>query len=367
MKDRDIPNRNHRKSKNHTSHNSATESEFCVHQAIQAVLKQQGYSKPTEIQKLCIQPLIEGRDLIGIAQTGTGKTGAFLIPLIERFWNEPPNDQVLIVLPTRELALQVEKELQTLSDGLRIRSACFVGGTNINTDLKKMQRSHHVVIATPGRLLDLNQRGAIELAKFSTLILDEFDRLLDMGFKRDIQKIVSEMKGRQHTALFSATEEKSQKALIRSIVKNPVRVEVKPAGTKATMVSEEFVKIDEPGKKFKKLLEILNDQNVVKTLVFAETKRGVSRLSRRLNREGLKAVEIHGDRSQNQRIKALSQFKSGSAKILVATDVAARGIHVDDISHVVNYQEPNNPDSYIHRIGRTGRAGKSGTAYTFVS
>ncbi len=329
-------------------------------------LVKKGFERPTEIQDRTLEPLMKGRDLLGIAQTGTGKTGAFLIPIIEHLLHHPKKEYGLIIVPTRELALQVNDEFRSMTKGLKLYSACFIGGTNINKDLQTLRRSSHLIIGTPGRLLDLNARRALDFRPFKTLVLDEFDRMLDMGFARDMEKIIGLMQQRQQTMLFSATLDKSQQGMIDEILHQPVTVKVSSGEASADQVDQDIVRIKEGDNKFKILLDLLQQEEYSKVIVFDETKHRVNRLCGKLNKAGIKAEQIQGNKSQNARQKALNAFKKGQATVLVATDVAARGIDVDDVTHVINYQMPMTYDSYIHRIGRTGRAGKVGQALTFV-
>ncbi len=330
-------------------------------------LESKGYKKPTEIQDRTLETLLTGRDLLGIAQTGTGKTGAFLVPIIEQLLHKRVNPYALVVVPTRELALQVEEEFRSMTKGLGLYSACFIGGTNINNNLRALQRNSHVVIATPGRLLDLTDRKAINLGKFKTLVLDEFDRMLDMGFIRDVKRILEAMQQRTQTMLFSATLDKSQQSMINSILKDPVTVKVSTGDSSGDAIDQEVIRLKPGEDKFKVLHGMLSDNEFSKVLLFEETKHRVSRLCMKLNKSGIQAEQIHGNKSQNARQNALKAFKQGRVQVLVATDVAARGLDVSDVSHVINYQVPQTHDSYIHRIGRTGRAGKIGKAYTFVA
>lgn len=341
-------------------------SELPINDKLKQALADKGYERPTEIQDRTIETLLEGRDILGIAQTGTGKTAAFLIPIIEHLLHKKTSSYALIVVPTRELALQVEDEFKGMSKGLGLFSACFIGGTNINSDLKALRRNTHVVIATPGRLLDLTDRRAIDLGNFKTLVLDEFDRMLDMGFIRDVNRILDGMKQRKHTMLFSATLDKSQQSMINSILRNPVTVKVNAGNSSADGIEQEVISVKQGEDKFKLLQAMLSSSEFTKVLLFEETKHRVSRLCMKLNNAGIKAEQIHGNKSQNARQNALKAFKQGRVQVLVATDVASRGIDVSDVSHVINYQVPQTHDSYIHRIGRTGRAGKLGKAYTFV-
>ena len=330
-------------------------------------LSAKGYKRPTEIQDLTLETLLEGRDILGIAQTGTGKTGAFLVPIIEELLKRRTNHYALVVVPTRELALQVEEEFKSMSKGLGLFSTCLIGGTNINRDLQNLRRNSHVVIATPGRLLDLTDRRAIDLGKFRTLVLDEFDRMLDMGFIRDVNRIMEGMKQRKHTMLFSATLDKSQQNMINTILSNPVTVKVDAGNRSGDSIDQDIIRLKPGEDKFKILKNMLSGDDFDKVLLFEETKHRVSRLCLKLNKAGIPSEQIHGNKSQNARQSALKAFKQGRVRVLVATDVASRGLDISDVSHVINYQVPQTHDSYIHRIGRTGRAGKSGKAYTFVA
>ncbi len=329
-------------------------------------LHKKGFKRPTEIQDKSLEALLDGRDILGIAQTGTGKTGAFLIPIIEAFLNSKNRSQALVVVPTRELATQVEDEFRSMTKGLGLFSACFIGGTNINRDMQNLKRTNHVIIGTPGRLLDLQSRKVLDLSKFKTLVLDEFDRMLDMGFVHDVKRIIGMMKQRQQTMLFSATLDRTQEQMIASILTNPVTVKVSQGNTTGNNIDQDIIKLANGDDKFKVLLNMVADETFEKVLLFEETKHKASRLCKKLNSSGIAADQIHGNKSQNARQRALNSFKAGAIKVLVATDVAARGIDVSDVSHVINYQVPMTFDSYIHRIGRTGRAGKTGVAYTFV-
>jgi ATP-dependent RNA helicase RhlE len=341
--------------------------ELPIDSKLKQALQVKGYERPTEIQDRTLETLLEGKDLLGIAQTGTGKTGAFLIPIIEQLLHKRVNPYALVVVPTRELALQVEEEFKSMSRGLGLYSACFIGGTNINRDLQNLRRSTHVVIATPGRLLDLTDRRAIDLGKFNTLVLDEFDRMLDMGFIKDVNRILDGMKQRNHTMLFSATLDKSQQSMINNILTNHVTVKVNNGNSSADAIEQEVIKLKPGEDKFRVLQDMLTQNEFKKVLLFEETKHRVSRLCVKLNNAGIQADQIHGNKSQNARQNALKAFKQGRVQVLVATDVASRGLDVSDVSHVINYQIPQTHDSYIHRIGRTGRAGKVGKAYTFVA
>ncbi len=325
-----------------------------------------GYRKPTEIQDKTLETLLEKRDLLGIAQTGTGKTGAFLVPIIEQLLGHKQKNFALVMVPTRELATQVEEEFQSMAKGLGIYSACFIGGTNINKDISTLRRANHVIIGTPGRLLDLHNRKSLDFGKFNTLVLDEFDRMLDMGFLHDVKRIIGSMHKRKHTLLFSATLDKSQEKLIIDILHNHVTVKVSSGDATGDHIDQDIIRLKEGEDKFEILHNMLSGPEYQKVLLFEETKHKANRLCGKLNKVGITADQIHGNKSQNARQRALNSFKQGKIRVLVATDVAARGIDVSDVTHVINYQVPMTFDSYIHRIGRTGRAGKTGKAFTFV-
>lgn len=342
-------------------------SDLPINERLRACLQEKGFERPTEIQDKTIETLLEGRDLLGIAQTGTGKTGAFLIPIIDQLLRSPQKPYALIMVPTRELATQVEDEFKSMTKGLGLYSSCHIGGTNINRDLDNLRRKSHVVIGTPGRLLDLANRKALNLNAFNTLVLDEFDRMLDMGFIHDVKKLIGGMHQRQHTLLFSATLDKTQESLISGILTNPVMVKVSEGQSTGDHIEQDIVRISTGENKFDVLCGIISNAEYLKVLVFEETKHQVKKLCAQLNKAGFDSDDIHGNKSQNARQTALNAFKQGRIRVLVATDVAARGIDVSDVTHVINYQVPQTFDSYIHRIGRTGRAGKAGKALTFVS
>lgn len=341
--------------------------ELKVDERIKTNLLSKGYVHLTEIQEQAIQPILEGNDVMGIAQTGTGKTAAFLVPIINNLLGKQAGFQVLVVVPTRELAVQVEEELKSITKGLNISSACFIGGTSVGRDIARLRRPSHFIIGTPGRLIDLARQNALHFRDFKTLILDEFDRLLDMGFLRDIQHMLVAMTNRKQTVLFSATEESNQKKLIQSLLNNPVSIRVSSGNVTGDHIDQEIITVRAGEKKMDILVKMLRDKSFQKVIVFAETKRGVSTVRKNLHQAGILVDEIHGNKSQNYRLKALNDFKSGRIQGLIATDVAARGLDISAVTHVINFQPPRDFDSYIHRIGRTGRAGKGGKAYTFIN
>ncbi len=340
-------------------------SSMNLHEGLKKNILKNGFKTPTEIQDKTFEELKKGSNLIGIAATGTGKTGAFLIPILDNLLQKKPF-QTLVIVPTRELALQVQEEFNKLTIDLPAKAVCFIGGVNMDNDIRNLKKKNDVVIGTPGRLLDLAQRKLLFFDRFEVLILDEFDKMLDMGFVRDIQHIVGAMKQRKQTLLFSATKDKKQESIINEIVKNPFIVAVNTGDRSSLNVTQDIIRVKEGESKFGLLVELLKQKELEKVILFTETKHLANKVSKNLNLNGVKADQIHGNKSQNYRIHALERFKNGSIRVLVATDVAARGIDINDVTHVINYQVPKDYDTYIHRVGRTGRAGKTGTAYTFV-
>ena len=341
-------------------------NEMPIDQRLKDNLSARGFHNPTQIQHETLELLKAGNDLVGVATTGTGKTAAFLIPVIERLLSSASPFQTLVIVPTRELALQVEKEFENLTNGLNLKSVCFIGGTNVERDVKRSRKVNHLIVGTPGRLLDLVARRALRLDQISTLVLDEFDRMLDMGFVNDIQRIISLMTERKQTMMFSATLDKTQRSLIDQLLTNPKHIQVSGGTSSSDHVDQDIVRISKGENKFEILREMMTGNDFEKVLVFAETKHLVNKLTKKLNQAGVRSDQIHGNKSQHYRNNALDRFKRGKVQVLVATDVAARGIDVFNISHVINYQVPQNMESYVHRIGRTGRAGKRGKALTFV-
>lgn len=337
-----------------------------LHQNLIRNIQIKGYESMTEIQDQSFDSLMSGRDLLGIARTGTGKTASFAIPMLEKIINQSSKNQMLILTPTRELAAQVQEEIQSLSQGMRVYSISLIGGSNVDRDVQKLKRHHHIFVGTPGRVNDLLQRKALNLFQCNMLVLDEFDRMLDMGFRDEVLGIISQMKNRKQTVLLSATEDEKLYKYIQELLYKPAMVKVSSGSTASESVDQDIVRIAKEENKYEVFTQLLRSSNADKVLVFDETKRGVSKLATKMKKSGFRVDEIHGDKSQAYRNKALDKFKKGKINVLVATDVAARGIDVNDISHVINYQMPRTMDSYIHRVGRTGRAGKTGQAYTLV-
>ncbi|MDQ8197568.1 DEAD/DEAH box helicase [Pelagicoccus enzymogenes] len=336
---------------------------------IAAAVAAKGYTEPSPIQAKAIPAILEGRDVLGGAQTGTGKTAAFSLPLLQRlsesnFKNKRP--RALILAPTRELAAQVHQSILDYGHGLNLHSACFFGGVNINPQISKLRRGLDIIVATPGRLLDLCQRGEAQLGAIETLVLDEADRMLDMGFIHDIKKLLKLLPTERQNLFFSATYAKEVKKLADTILRNPVEVEVAPRNSTADQVAQEAYSIGQKNKR-SALSALIQDGDWQQVLVFTRTKHGANRLAKQLNSDGITAAAIHGNKSQGARERALEDFKTNYIRVLVATDIAARGIDIADLPHVVNFELPNVPEDYVHRIGRTGRAGKKGKAISLVS
>jgi superfamily II DNA/RNA helicase len=326
-------------------------------------LEKRGFEKPTAIQDQAILPILNGRDLVGIANTGTGKTAAFLLPLITKT-SSNRNEKVLIITPTRELAAQIQDEFKLFSENLRVYSTLCIGGASLRNQSRELSRSPQFLIGTPGRIMDLEKRKILRLNDFSVVVLDEVDRMLDMGFIHDIKHIISLLSKPRQSLFFSATMPNETKAIMQTFLQNPEMVEVKQGKTPVN-VDQDIVRM-QGRNKLDVLQELLEGQEFKKVLVFGRTKRGVNQLEKGLLQRGLKAIAIHGNKSQGQRTRALEMLKNDRVQVLLATDVASRGIDIDDVTHVINYDLPGTYDDYIHRIGRTGRLGKKGVALTFV-
>jgi ATP-dependent RNA helicase RhlE len=326
-----------------------------------------GYTEPTPIQTRAIPVVLNGQDLIGCAETGTGKTAAFLLPIIQRISEKSrPGVRVLVLAPTRELALQIQKNYVELNNVKANRSVIVIGGANIRTQISEVRRGAAVVIATPGRLLDLQERGALNLNTVEVLVLDEADRMLDMGFLPAIRRVLAMLPAKRQTLLFSATMSSNIEQLARSTMKEPKLIEVNTRGAAATMVEQTAYPVAQESKTAL-LLDLLEREKFERVLVFTRTRRGAERLSHILTARDHSANRIHADRTQPQREAALSAFRDGRTRVLVATDIAARGLDVDSVSHVINYDVPAAPEDYVHRVGRTGRAGNAGQAITIVA
>ncbi|HMO78998.1 MAG TPA: DEAD/DEAH box helicase [Candidatus Paceibacterota bacterium] len=338
--------------------------DFQIDSRLKNNISEKGYSIPTPIQDKTIPYILKGVDLVGIAQTGTGKTGAFLIPLINKVLISK-SEQIMIIVPTRELATQISDELKSFTKGLYINSVCCVGGISIGPQINSLRNFNNFIIGTPGRIKDLVNRSKIKLENFSTVVLDEADRMLDMGFINDMKFIMSKMSKNRQTLFFSATLSNEVEILIKDFLNSPIRIRVASRIT-SDHIDQDVVKIDKNSTKFDVLVNLLKQPGFDKILIFGRTKHGVENLSKKLNSLGFKTESIHGNKTQGKRQKALSMFKVDNVKILVATDVAARGLDISGVSHVINYDMPATHEDYIHRIGRTGRAGKAGKALTFI-
>jgi len=326
-----------------------------------------GYTEPTPIQREAIPLVLSGSDLIGCAETGTGKTAAFLLPIIQRMMEKPrPGTRVLIIAPTRELALQIETSYRELAPKSSPRCASIIGGMGMSGQREALRRGVGVLIATPGRLLDHIERGSLNLSQIEVLVLDEADRMLDMGFWPSIRRVLALLPTKRQTLLFSATMSAAIEKVARTTLREPKLVEVSPRGRAAGTVKQTAYTVD-AASKTAFLLDLLEREQLERVLVFTRTRRGAERLSHILTAREHKANRIHADRTQPQREAALRDFKGGQTRVLVATDIAARGIDVDSVSHVINYDVPSQPEDYVHRIGRTGRAGKQGRAITLVT
>lgn len=332
---------------------------------LQHNIAKKGYENPSVIQDQAIPHIIDGKDVIGLANTGTGKTAAFLLPVIERQTGISLAPSVLIIAPTRELAQQIDEEFRAFSQGLNLYSALIVGGVSVDRQIRDLRRRPHFIIGTPGRLKDLMNRRLIDLRNMTTLVLDEADRMLDMGFLPDIRAIVNEMPVDRQTLFFSATITPEIQALVNTFLKDPVTVSVRTSET-SEHVEQTVIEARDKTHKVELLTEMLRGKDYEKVLVFGETKFGVQRLSDHLDNSGIPSAAIHGNKNQSQRQRALKQFKDERVRVLVATDVAARGLDIPNVSHVINFDTPQNYEDYIHRIGRTGRAGASGIAHTFI-
>ena len=342
-------------------------SDFSLSAPLKSNLAKHGFTTPTPVQELAIEPALAGRDLVATAQTGTGKTLAFVLPMIHSIAKQPSHGGIraVILSPTRELAIQIHETFAKMAAGTGVRAAVVVGGLSEKTQLQNIRKGAQVLIATPGRLYDFLSRKLVDLGKVRMLVLDEADRMLDMGFLPTIKRILAVMPSDRQTLFFSATLESSVKHLVESHVRNAVRVAVGSTTKPIGQVDLHLYEVEQDLKLG--LLEKMLRQEQGSFLVFARTRRGVDRLSKKLERGGIRTAAIHGDRSQSQRNLALRGFQQGDYRVLVATDVAARGIHVEGISHVVNYDLPQVPEDFIHRVGRTGRAGARGIASTFAT
>lgn len=329
-------------------------------------VEEENYTHPTPIQAQAIPVVLKGIDLMGCAQTGTGKTAAFAIPMLQILSERQGHGvRALILTPTRELAIQIDESFKSYGRHLSLRHAVIFGGVNQHSQVQTLRRGVDVLVATPGRLLDLMGQGHVRLDKLEIFVLDEADRMLDMGFVHDVKRVIAELPSRRQTLFFSATMPTEIIRLANSILTNPVKVEVTPPSTTAQTIQQELHFVEIPEKRAK-LIELITDRQIERALVFTRTKHGANRVAKDLDKAGISAEAIHGNKSQNARQEALSNFKKGKTRMLVATDIAARGIDIDELAFVINYEVSNVAETYVHRIGRTGRAGNTGVAISLV-
>lgn len=341
-----------------------------IHEVLGRALEDVGYEQPTPIQTAAIPGLLDGRDLLGVAQTGTGKTAAFSLPLLQKLHEQggrpkPKCPRSLILAPTRELAIQIGEEIEGFARYTKLKHAVIFGGVGQNPQVKKLAAGLDILVATPGRLLDLASQRHLDLSGVETLVLDEADRLLDMGFIRDVKRIVQQTPKSRQSLLFSATMPKEVAGLAAEILRDPVQVDVSPKERTVRAITQHVVHLAMPNKQ-RALEMILHDDSCSRAIVFTRTKHAANRVAKKLVNAGISAEAIHGNKSQNARQRSLQNFKTGDAWVLVATDIAARGIDIDGVTHVVNFELPHEPESYVHRIGRTGRAGADGIAWSLV-
>lgn len=345
-------------------------SELRLIEPILKAVESEGYQKPTPIQEKAIPNILKLKDLLGCAQTGTGKTAAFAIPMLQilhmrHLKTNKKAIKALVLTPTRELAIQIQDSFNAYGKNLPVKNLVIFGGVGQQPQVDALRKGVDILVATPGRLLDLMNQGHISLSDIEIFVLDEADRMLDMGFIHDVKKIVAKLPAKRQTLFFSATMPAEIEKLANAILQEPVKVEVTPVSSTAETINQSVYFVDKPDKR-KLLKHLLDDLKIDHTLVFTRTKHGADRIARDLAKDGIKAAAIHGDKSQGARQRALTEFKERKLKVLVATDIAARGIDIDELSYVFNYDLPNIPETYVHRIGRTGRAGANGTAISFV-
>ncbi|MBU3663956.1 MAG: DEAD/DEAH box helicase [Bacteroidetes bacterium] len=348
---------------------TTTFKELNIIEPILKALHHEGYTHPTPIQAQTIPLLLQGKDVLGCAQTGTGKTASFAIPILQLLYQAGPDQgkkkiKALILTPTRELAIQIDESFGAYGKNLGLKHTVIFGGVSQHSQVDRLNRGIDILIATPGRLLDLIQQGFVHLQNIQFFVLDEADRMLDMGFVNDVKKVITKLPKRRHSLFFSATMPPVIQSLADSILFQPSKVEVTPVSSTAETIQQSLYFVSKTDKK-RLLIHLLESEKMHSVLVFTRTKHGADRVVKDLDKAGIKAAAIHGNKSQNARQNALNDFKTGKIKVLLATDIASRGIDIDSLSHVINYELPNVPETYVHRIGRTGRAGASGIAFSF--
>lgn len=338
-------------------------TDFPLQEQLKQAITRRGYTAPTPIQDQAILPLLQGRDVVGIANTGTGKTAAFLIPLVNKILRDR-SQKALIIAPTRELAVQIQEEFRVLTEGMQLYSVLCIGGVNINPQIRQLARSPQFVIGTPGRLKDLEKQHKLHLSDYRNIVLDEVDRMLDMGFINDMRHIISKLPTPRQSLFFSATLPDSAKAIMRDFLHDPVMVTVKTRDTSKN-VEQDVIRTNGQAK-IDVLHNLLAQEGFDKVLVFGRTKWGMEKLARLLERRGFSVAAIHGNKNQNQRQRAITMFKANEIQVLLATDIASRGLDIPNVTHVINYDLPETYEDYIHRIGRTGRAENKGIALTIL-
>jgi ATP-dependent RNA helicase RhlE len=343
-------------------HNSF--ADFHIANSLKENISGKGYTQPTPIQDQAIEPIMQGRDLIGLANTGTGKTAAFLIPIIDKIFKNR-NEKALIIAPTRELAVQIDEEFRAFSRNMRLYSALVIGGANTQRQIHIIRRNPHIVVGTPGRLKDLIERRVLHLEDFSIFVLDEVDLMVDIGFIQDVKYFVSLLPQVRQSLFFSATINPKVRDILEDFVKDPVTISVKQGST-SDNVDQDVIRVISREKKIEQLHDVLIKDGFEKVLIFGRTKHSVDKLNNELTYRGFKTGAIHGNKSQGQRRRVLDSFKQNQIQVLLATDVASRGLDIPDVTHVINYELPESYDDYVHRIGRTGRANKKGIALTFI-
>ena len=344
---------------------SPTFSDFELADYLKVNIQNKGYTTPTPIQVQSIPPILQGRDLIGLANTGTGKTAAFLIPIINKIFKDR-TQKAFIITPTRELAVQINEELRSFSQNMSIYSALLIGGSNMHRQISDLRRNPHIVIGTPGRLKDLIERKRLYLNDFQTFVLDEVDLMVDIGFINEVKYFLSFLPKVRQSLFFSATISPKVREILQAFVKNPITVSVNQQST-AENVNQDIIRVQNPSKKLDQLHDLLIKEGFDKVLIFGRTKHGIEKLNKELSFRGFKTGALHGNKRQSQRQRILQSFKQNQIQILLATDVASRGLDIENVTHVINYDLPQTYDDYVHRIGRTGRAGKTGYALTFVN
>lgn len=338
--------------------------DFDFHKILAQNILDRGYVNPTKIQDKAIPEIVKGKDILGIGNTGSGKTGTFLIPMIDKVLKDPRN-RVLIISPTRELSSQINNEFREFAKNTGLKIVLVIGGANIRDQIHLLKMKPHFVVATPGRLMDLEKRHCININSFNNVVLDEVDQMLDMGFVEDIKSIISKLAEKRQSLFFSATMSPKEEVIANTLLNNPIKVEADKASP-LTNIQQDVVKVRSQEHKIEVLCELLKKIEFNKVLIFSQTKFGADKISKELREKGIAVDSLHGDKSQIKRSKVLANFRQDKIDVLVATDVAARGIDIPNISHVINYDEPATYKDYIHRIGRTGRIGKKGNAVTFI-